>query len=166
MQVIPFAVIGAGHVPEGMPVIPGKTAPHNATGVATHLGRYSSEGEFRLESIDLTALTGTFSSSKPVVFVGANGERAAFHYGRTDFGAKKSGTFKVMPQADGKVVGQFVAEFTPVPAESTGRFRNVIGGSFIMVATTQPFVLSVNEQGYTPPFAYSWVGAGALVLRR
>jgi hypothetical protein len=56
----------------------------------------------------------------------------------------------------------FVAEFTPDPQHSTGRFADVTGGSFLMVATTEPFVPVPNAQGYTPPFAYTWVGEGTL----
>jgi hypothetical protein len=72
------------------------------------------------------------------------------------------GTFTVMPTSDGKVVVQFVAVFTPDPAASTGRFADVTGGSFTMVATTEPFVLQPNDQGYTAPFACTWAGDGWL----
>ncbi|HKB41706.1 MAG TPA: hypothetical protein VKD72_35100, partial [Gemmataceae bacterium] len=57
---------------------------------------------------------------------------------------------------------QFVAEFTPDPEASTGRFARVTGGSFIMTATTEPFVLQPNEQGYTGPFHYTWAGEGTI----
>src|SRR5262249_4205437 len=40
------------------------------------------------------------------------------------------------------------------------------GGSFIMVATSEPFVPVPNEQGFTPPFAYTWVGEGSLEFSR
>jgi hypothetical protein len=91
------------------------------------------------------------------VFVAANGDRLAFKYG-----AATPGTFTVMPAGDGKVVVQFVAVFTPVPQESTGRFAQVTGGSFTMIATTEPFVLQPNERGYTAPFRYTCMGEGWL----
>jgi hypothetical protein len=53
------------------------------------------------------------------------------------------------------VQATFVAEFNPLPALCTGRFQRVTGGSFIMVAVTQPFVL-----GSTTPVAYTWSGDG------
>ena len=62
------------------------------------------------------------------MFVGANGDRLAFNYGGP-------GTFTIIPQADGQVVVRFVATFTPVPGQSTGRFADVTGGSITLVAT-------------------------------
>src|SRR5262249_52753202 len=53
--------------------------------------------------------------------------------------------------------------FTPIPSECTGRFADVIGGGFTMVAVTQPFDPTPNAQGYTMPFKYSWEGQGMLV---
>ena len=38
----------------------------------------------------------------------------------------------------------------------------ITGGSFIMIATSEPFPLEINEEGYTPPFAYTWVGEGTI----
>jgi hypothetical protein len=143
--------------PQGIPVFPGGTAPHDATGVASHLGTYSGEGSFTLLSFDPTTGTGTFTGS--FVFVAANGDRLKFNYGADP---ANPGRFTLTPTGDGKVVVTFVAEFTPVPSESTGRFANVTGGSFTMVATTEPFVPVPNAQGYTPPFAYTWVGEGWL----
>src|SRR6266542_3411067 len=142
MHVLPFKVTGGGTAPLGIPVFPGGTAPHNATGTATLLGFTS-------------ATTGTFQGS--FVFVAANGDRLAFNYG-----ADTPGTFTVIPTGDGTVIVQFVAEFTPNPQESTGRFAKVSGGSFTMIATTEPFVLQPNEQGYTVPFHYTWVGEGTI----
>jgi hypothetical protein len=151
-RVVPFKVSGGGTAPQGLPLFPGGTAPHNATGMATHLGHYTGEGTFQLLGFT-SPTTGTFTGS--FVFVAANGDRLAFNYG-----ADKPGTFTVMPAGDGKVVVQFVADFTPDPAHSTGRFANVTGGSFTMVATTEPFDPTPNAQGYTAPFAYTWVGSG------
>src|SRR5262249_55698268 len=89
--------------------------------------------------------------------VAESGDRLAMRYGATT-----PGQFTIMPMADGKVIVQFVAVFTPVPEESTGRFARVTGGGFIMVATTEPFVPAPNAQGYTAPFHYTWEGHGAL----
>ena len=56
----------------------------------------------------------------------------------------------------------FIQEFVPVPEESTGKFATITGGSFIMIATSEPFPLDISPEGYTPPFAYTWVGEGTL----
>jgi hypothetical protein len=152
---VPFKVSGGGTAPQGLPLFPGGTAPHTAAGTATHLGRYSGEGVFELLTLDPATGTGTFRGS--FVFVAANGDRLAFEYG-----AATPGTFTVIPAADGKVVVQFVAVFTPVPQESTGRFARVTGGRFTMVATTEPLVLQPDALGYTAPFAYTWAGEGWL----
>jgi hypothetical protein len=55
---------------------------------------------------------------------------------------------------------------SPTRAASTGRFADVTGGSFTMVATTEPFVLQPDAQGYTVPFAYTWEGEGWLAFGR
>src|SRR5262245_61947312 len=39
-RVAPFKVNGGGTAPLGLPVFPGGQAPHNATGIASHLGKY------------------------------------------------------------------------------------------------------------------------------
>jgi hypothetical protein len=51
----------------------------------------------------------------------------------------------------------WVAEFNPAPALCTERFANVIGGSFIMTAVTDPLVLGAFD-----PVGYSWSGDGTL----
>ena len=84
----------------------------------------------------------------------------ACYYGRVDEGASSPGVATLYPQADGKFVAVFVAEFTPAYAECTGRFSKLTGGSFIMVATTEPFVL-----GSTDPVAYWWQGQGTLTFQ-
>lgn len=48
-----------------------------------------------------------------------------------------------------------MAEFNPVPSQSTGRFARVTDGSFTMTAVTEPFVL-----GATDPVRYTWQGDG------
>jgi hypothetical protein len=153
-RVVPFQVNGGGSAPNGLPLFPGGTAPHDATGTSTLLGKYTGSGTFTLDGFT-SATTGTFHGS--FVFVSPSGERLA-----TRYGAVTPGQFTIVPTADGKVIVQFVAVFTPVPAESTGRFAKVTGGGFIMVATTEPFDPTPNAQGYTMPFHYTWQGFGDL----
>jgi hypothetical protein len=158
VRVVPFQISGGGTAPGGLPVFSGGKARHNATGEATHLGKYTgNEGMFELLSFDPATGTGTFRGS--FVFVAADGDRLACNYGADP---NNPGRFTLTPVGDGKVVAVFVAEFTPDPQHSTGRFAEVTGGSFLMVATSSPFVPLPNAQGYTPPFAYTWRGEGAL----
>ena len=160
-QVKPFKVTGGGTAPDGLPVFTGgPPAPHNATGTATHLGKYSGdEGMFTLLSFDPFTLTGTFEGS--FVFVAANGDRLKCNYrGNPDIPG--TGTFSGSLTQDGEVIVTFIQEFVPVPEESTGKFATVTGGSFIMIATSEPFPLEISPEGYTPPFAYTWVGEGTL----
>ena len=162
-QTKPFKLTGGGTAPDGLPVfIGGPPAPHDATGNATHLGKYTGdEGMFTLLSIDLTTLTGTFEGS--FVFVAANGDRLKCNY-RGNPNIPGTGTFSGSLTPDGQVVMTFVQEFVPVPEESTGRFAKITGGSFIMVATSEPFPLVIGPEGYTPPFAYTGVGVGTLTF--
>jgi hypothetical protein len=153
-HVVPFQVNGGGPAPDGIQLVPGGTVPHDAAGVGTLLGQYTGSGMFTLDAFT-SATTGLFHGS--FVFVGANGDRLATHYG-----AVTPGQFTIIPTPDGKVVVQFVAVFTPVPAESTGAFAKVTGGGFIMVATTEPFDPTPNAQGFTMPFHYTWQGFGDL----
>jgi hypothetical protein len=163
-QVVPFKVTGGGSAPDGLPVFPGGTAPHNATGTGTQIGKYTGNGVFELLSLDPDTGSGTFQGS--FVFVAANGDRLAFSYGDTDNGADQPGQFQIYPAGDGKVVVVFVAEFNPIPSQCTGRFRNVIDGSFVMTATTEPFALEVNDEGYTTPFNYTWSGSGWIETKK
>jgi hypothetical protein len=163
-QVKPFKVTGGGTAPDGIPVFPGGLASHNATGTATHLGKYTgNEGMFTLLTFDFSTLTGTFEGS--FVFVAANGDRLKCNY-HANPDIPGTGTFFATPTGDGKVIVTFIQEFTPVPEESTGKFATVTGGSFIMIATSEAFVPEVNEEGYTPPFAYTWVGDGTLTFAK
>jgi hypothetical protein len=157
-QVLPFKVTGGGTAPLGLPVFPGGTAPHNATGTGTFLGRYTgNEGLFELLTFDPATGAGTFRGS--FVFVAANGDRLACNYGADP---ANPGTFTLIPAGDGNVIAVFVAEFTPVPGSCTGRFAQVTGGGFTMEATTEPFSPVPNAEGYTAPFAYTWAGKGSL----
>jgi hypothetical protein len=158
-RVVPFMISGSGYAPQGLPEFPGGTATHTATGTATELGKYTGNGLFQLLSLDPATLTGTFEGS--FTFVAANGDKLAMNYGANP---SNPGAFALMPAGNGQFVAVFVAEFTPDPAQSTGRFANVIGGGFTMVATSESFALSSGVPGYTTPFAYTWQGAGSLVF--
>jgi hypothetical protein len=157
-QVKPFKVTGGGNAPEGISLIPFTPVPHDAVGTATELGRYHGAGMFQL--LDFTSpLTAEFSSAPDFVFTAANGDDLAFTYGDTSNGAKQPGQVELFPLDDGSFVAVFVAEFNPLPAKCTGRFANVIGGSFIMIAMSEPFfVLGAT----TTPFEYVWAGKGSI----
>src|SRR5207302_2245250 len=122
---------------------PGTSAPHFAVGEATELGKYYGEGAVRLDRFTGPA-TAQFSSAIPFVFTAANGDQLAFTYGDTDNGAKQPGEVTLFPLAGGTVRAVFVAEFNPVISMCTGRFSKVTGGSFIMVAVTEPFVFGAT----------------------
>lgn len=154
-RVVPFKITGSGYAPQGLPEVPGLTGPHTATGTATELGKYTGDGVFKLLSLDMATLTGTFEGT--FTFVAANGDKLAMNYGAVP---GNPGRLALFPVANGQFVAVFVAEFTPDAALSTGRFANVIGGGFEMLAVSSPF--SLTPSGYTTPFAYSWAGLGAL----
>lgn len=158
-QVVPFKVTGGGVV-DYVPLPWTPPAYHWAVGTATHLGEYSGEGEVRADALT-GPTTGEFSSAVPFVFTAANGDKLAFHYGRPDFGAEGPGVVELFDAGGGEVISVWTAEFNPVPGESTGRFANVVGGSFIMIAVTEPFVL-----GSTDPVEYSWTGDGWIEFGR
>jgi hypothetical protein len=162
MRVVPFQITGGGYAPGGLPLIPGVSGSHNATGQATFLGKYTGEGTFTLGSLNIDpktgAVTGTFHGS--FVFVAANGDRLAFNYGVGNTG-KLSG--QISP--DGKAVTNvtFDAIFTVDPANCTGRFADVVGGSFRMIAHSSSLSL-IPGSPTTAPFNYTWSGVGDLVL--
>jgi hypothetical protein len=163
-QVEPIKVTGNGPAPEGFSPLPGADSPHSATGIATHLGKYSGNGVATVDSFDFFTGSGTFHGR--YTFVAPNGDELAVTYGDTDNGAAQVGEFQLYDAGEGMVYVVFVAEFNPIVAQCTGRFQNVIAGSFLMVAMTDPFPLQLNEQGFTPPFRYSWEGSGWLEFRR
>jgi hypothetical protein len=163
-QVVPFKVTGGGPAPGGLPLFPGGSGPHFATGTATQLGNYTGEGTFVLGTLNTSAtgqVTGTFEGS--FMFVAANGDRLTFNYG-TGFTGKFTGQLS----ADGTTVVNvtFDAVFTPDPSKCTGRFANVIGGSFRMIANAPSISLISSVPGYTAPFNYTWSGEGYLVFSR
>jgi hypothetical protein len=155
----PFKVTGGGPAPLGLSVL-GAESPHRATGGATFLGRYHGNGIANVLTFDPNTGSGTFRGT--YTFVSANGDRLACTYGDTRNGARHDGTFQVYDAGGGNITVVFIAEFNPVPAQCTGRFRHVTGGSFLMVAVTDPFPLQINSDGFTPPFKYSWAGEGTL----
>lgn len=157
-QVKPFKVTGGGPAPQGLSIF-GDDSPHSATGKATHLGKYSGDqGIAKVLTFDLNTGSGTFKGS--FVFVAANGDKLACTYGDTENGADEVGTFQLYDVGEGMVVVVFIAEFNPIIGESTGKFKNVIDGSFQMIAMTEPFPLEVDDDGFTPKFNYSWEGEG------
>jgi hypothetical protein len=168
-QVKPFKITGEGVAPFGLP-LPGQDArPHSIVGNATHLGRHTGEGSVKTDSVVFDPTTGRiigeFGSGAPFVFTGANGDELVCYYGRTDFGASKPGTFELTildVLADGSLVVEalFIAEFVPQPDECTGMFAGVTG-SWVMYATTEPFVLGSND-----PTNYSWQGQGSLTFAK
>src|SRR5262245_973083 len=79
---LPFKITGGGPAAQGLPLFPGGTASHSASGVATYLGKYTGKGTFTLGSLSISptgAVSGTFQGS--FVFVAANGDQLAFTYG-------------------------------------------------------------------------------------
>jgi hypothetical protein len=160
VKALPFKITGGGPAPNGLPLVPGGTGPHSATGKATQLGKYTGEGTFEMGSLNISptgAVTGTFQGT--MVFVAANGDRLAFVYG-----AGTSGVFTGQMSADGTAVEnvEFDAIFTPDPANSTGRFAQVTGGGFRMIAKAESISLISAVQGFTAPFDYTWSGEGTL----
>jgi hypothetical protein len=155
-----FKISGSGSAPRGLPEIPTNSGPHTATGNATELGKYTGSGRFTLLSIDMAQGTGTFQGV--FTFVAANGDQLAMNYGADP---SDPGHLAVLPAGNGQFYAVFVAEFTPNPALSTGRFADAIGGGFTMVAVSTPFSFDfINPPFYTTPFDYSWAGEGSLVF--
>lgn len=146
-QVKPFKVTGGGIAADGFPTMLDTPAPHTATGNATELGEYSAEGFFQVD--EFNGLEGDFSSSVPCVFIAANGDEIQFNY---------AGTVELFTEDGETFTAVFTATFTPVltPGANTGRFANVIGGGFVMVATSAPFMFG------EPNVAYTWDGEGSL----
>jgi hypothetical protein len=143
----PFKVSGGGTV-DHIPLSPGDTATHWATGQGTEIGEYYGDGIVRLDSFT-SQTTGDFSSAEPFIFIAANGDELAFDY---------AGVVELIPAAGGKFTTKWVAIFTPVTAFCTGRFAKVTGGSFVMTAITDPFNFGDHNIGYT------WSGDGSLIF--
>ncbi len=158
-QIKPFKISGGG-IAEYLPFPGDDPAFHFAVGTATHLGKYHGMGRIRTETFDPNTFSGTFSSAEPFVFTAANGDDLAFDYGRDDLNATGPGTFQLFPAGGNKVVAIFVSEFNPNLKLCTGRFKRVIAGSFVMIATTEPFVPGNRN------IAYTWEGKGSIEFKK
>lgn len=164
-QVKPFKISGDGVAPHGIP-LPGQDArPHTAVGNATHLGNYHGAGSIQTNTLNPADGTGTFGSGVPFVFTGANGDILKCNYGRTDLGASTPGTFALIPvdALAGVYKAIFVAEFVPISAECTGKFKGVTG-SWVMYAVTKPFV--IDATGINGSIEYAWQGSGELTFKK
>lgn len=150
----PFKISGAGYA-EFIPVIPGTSAEHFAIGHGTGLGDYYGEGSFTLDGFT-SPTTANFHSTRPFVFYGEEQTLAC------DYGVVSPGEVTLMPSpVPGKFIAVFVAKFTAVPSLSTGQFKKIIGGSFTMIAVSEPFVPGV----YSPTF-YTWKGEGSFTYKK
>lgn len=157
-KIVPFKIDGGGPAPDGLPLVPGMTAAHSATGHATGLGTYHGQGTFVLGSLNISAtgaVTGTFQGT--FVFAGAHAKLAV------NYGSGFSGNFTGQVSADGASVMNvtFDAMFTPDAAHSTGRFAHATGGGWRMIAKAEPIAL-VPASAFTAPFNYTWSGKGFL----
>lgn len=145
----PFNISGAGIV-EYIPLPGDPAANHCAVGNATMLGKYFADGWVQTDMFT-SPTTANFSSAAPIVFTAANGDELHFDY---------VGAVELRDAGNGQSYTVWTAEFTPVIGASTGRFEKVIGGSFIMTATTGAF--SVPGAGGDQDIPYSWEGNGHL----
>ena len=156
-QVRPFRIGGGGPASDGLPLAPGLTSTFSSSGNATSLGKYTGDGTFTLGSLTIdetNAVTGTFQGT--FVFVAANGDELAVTFG-DGFTGTFTGTFTGASVVD----VEFDAFFSPDPANSSGRFRNVVGGGWRMLANADSVDLVPNSP-FTAPFDYSWSGVGTL----
>lgn len=172
-QVKPFNIKGGGVLAFFPPI--GDDAPHTIEGQATHLGKHTGLGwvqPFALADendprlLPDAILAAVFDNSEPTIFEAANGDELHYDYGRGD-GLYSPGIVQLFPDTTqpGKVYAVFIAEFTPIVGASTGRFKNVIGGSFDMIAVTDSFALDDPEN---PPIdiGYSWSGKGTIKFKK
>ncbi len=163
----PFAVVGSGVGPTGLPLPGQEPRDHWAVGVASQLGLYYGDGSVRTDTATANpngTITGEFGSGEPFVFRGLTGKLVT-QYGRTDFGATNPGTFTltivgVSPAGNPIVEAAWIAEFVIQGTQSTGKFRNA-SGSWTMYAYSAPF-----ELGSSDPVAYWWQGVGSITTTR
>lgn len=158
-QVKPFKIKGAG-IANYLPLPGDNPQAHFATGNASFLGNYFGQGMLQTDMFT-SPNTAAFSSAVPFVFTAANGDDLAFNYGRVDAGAAVPGKVTLFPAEGGLVVAVFVAEFNPALELCTGRFKKVVGGSFMMTAISEPFLFGGKD-----PVGYSWEGEGSLEFRK
>ncbi len=167
-QVRPFVVNGGG-VADFIPFVefdPGGSnensqAFHYAVGEASELGTYYGEGKVQLD-LFTGPTTAAFSSAEPFVFTAEDGDKLAFTYGDTTNGAVQPGEVVLSDGGGGNSIATFTAEFNPVIEQSTGRFKDVIGGSFIMIAVTEPFQFGIKP---VDGVDYTWNGNGTIEFK-
>ena len=155
----PFKITGGGPAAEGLPLKEGTTATYSASGTATGLGKYTGEGTFTLGSLvfdETGELSGTFQGA--FVFTAANGDQLAVTYGDGS-----SATFRGQLSADGTSIAsiEFDAIFSPDPEHSSGRFKQVVGGGWRMIAKADSIAFTSNPN-FSAPFDLTWSGAGTL----
>jgi hypothetical protein len=156
----------------GLPLPGQPPRSHWSVGEATDLGFYFGDGSVQTDTAAPNTngdISGAFGSGVdiksgipvPYVFIGENGDRLACEYGQT-VSASTLGTFQLVPLPGpnaGMYIAYFIAEFVPLPAQSTGKFAGVTGG-WVMYAVTEPFLL-----GSTNPIPYAWYGTGSLTFK-
>lgn len=172
---VPWTVSGrGGSGPEGFSIA-GETLPFNAQGSSFPVGRYGSVEPQGTATADPASLQLQFENEQLVGFSGdffgdftfvnrRSGDRLVTTYGVD--GPRSPGRFLSIPAGAGKVRVLFVAEFSPVAEESTGRFNSVSGGSVVIFALTNPIRLSEFdfETGRSPAFRFNWFGIGNLTF--
>lgn len=170
-QTLPFLIVGSGTIPDGIPVAPDDIRPHNSIGFASFVGFHTGGGAFEvLENTSPT--TADFQSSRPYKFKSLFGRHVlACNYGVTP-DAAEPGEVELIPVGDpsnGIFVGVFLAEFTPDIPNCKGKFKRLKGGSFMMLAITEPF--QATPGGGVPVaddsngvIDYNWVGLGSLTF--
>ena len=163
-QVKPFKISGKGVAPDGLP-FPGQSArPHTVAGNATHLGKHKGAGGIRTISLNPDG-TGTFGSSEPFVFTGANGDLLYCDYGKQSDVDPTLGRFAIIPAGTpGFFIALFEAEFVPISDSCTGKFKGVTG-SWTMYAVTEPFMFDALGQ-ISSRCEYSWEGSGELTFQK
>lgn len=173
-QLKPLKINGEGVILDDVLLAPGATARHCASGRGTAgLGHYEGLGEVRVDD----PMTGAFSSATAFLFrKNGNGHTLAMQYGRTDSEsgaspvAQQSGIVMLLPAEDpGLYYTVWLAEFNPVPSQSTGKFADVSAGSLLMLATSEPFALGLTEEGiaYIPAgTGYTWEGEGTILFEK
>jgi hypothetical protein len=161
-KTLPFFVTGKASAADGFSVAVGVPSPFTASGWSFPVGFYDGEDGLAItQSFDAANGMGTFLGT--FTFVNArNGDRLVMTFGDPDNGAEEIGTFMAIPDGDDLFRVLFIAEFNPIVGQSTGRFSNVIGGSLLMYALTEPIPLEFDGLGFSVPFEFAWVGDGYL----
>ncbi|MEM1070131.1 MAG: hypothetical protein AAGI63_14610 [Planctomycetota bacterium] len=160
-QTIPFTVAGRGA--GGGFSVGGVPSPFGAKGISFPVGLYKSENGVAIsQSFDGVGM-GTFKGT--FTFVNKRtGARLATTFGDTSNGANSVWTYMAIPVSAELVRILFIAEFNPIAGESTGLFSKVTSGSLTMYALTEPIPPVFDEQGFSVPFTFNWVGTGSLTF--